>query len=106
MSQQQNAMSQQQSHLMERLDHVEESIHGSGKGSPNPDFLTTRPAVTNPQVVVPEPQDYPQSSILTPRESSYAEGLCPETEPLHRSLRLLNKPRPDYRFPGRLGEAE
>ena len=40
------------------------------------------------------------------RESDYTERLCSETEPLRRSLRLLNKPRPDYRFPGRLGETE
>jgi len=105
-SRQLSAMSQQQSQLMDRLDRVEESIHGSGKGSPNLDFWTTRPAVTAFPAVVPEPLDQPQSRTLTLRESSYAEGSCPETEPLRKSLRLLNKPRPDYRFPGRSREAE
>src|SRR6218665_1125709 len=56
MSQQQSAMSQQQCHLTERLDRVEESLHGSGKRSSNSDFWTSRPAVTTHQVVVPEPQ--------------------------------------------------
>src|SRR6218665_1652021 len=76
-SRQLSAMSQQQSQLMDRLDRVEESIHGSGKGSPNLDFWTTRPAVTAFPAVVPEPLDQPQSRTLTLRESSYAKGSCP-----------------------------
>src|SRR6218665_1348751 len=43
-SSQLTSMSYQQSHLnaelMERLDRVEESFHGSGKGSPDPDSWT------------------------------------------------------------------
>src|SRR6218665_2550168 len=50
-SHQLTSMSYQQSHLnaelMERLDRVEESIHGSGKGSPDPDSWTYRPVVTS-----------------------------------------------------------
>src|SRR6218665_230047 len=105
------SMSYQQSHLnaeiMDRLDRVEESIHGSGKGSPDPDSWTSRPVVTTFPGVAPEPLMAPLSSTgFTFRGNDHADGICPETEPLRRSLRLLNKPRPDYRFPGRAGETE
>ena len=105
------SMSYQQSHLnaeiMDRLDRVEESIHGSGKGSPNPDSWTSRPVVTTLPGVAPEPLSAPSSFTgFTFRGNAHADGICPETEPLRRSLRLLNKPRPDYRFPGRAGETE
>src|SRR6218665_1642053 len=105
------SMSYQQSHLnaeiMERLGRVEESIHGSGKGSPDPDSWTSRPVVTTFPGVAPEPLVAPFSSTgLTFRGNALADGICPETEPLRRSLRLLNKPRPDYKFPGRAGETE
>src|SRR6218665_2312730 len=105
------SMSYQQSHpnaeIMEMLDRVEESIHGSGKGSPDPDSWTSRPVVTTFKGVAPEPLVAPLSSTgFTFRGNAHADGNCPETEPLRRSLRLLNKPRPDYRFPGRAGETE
>src|SRR6218665_2827826 len=92
--------------VLERLDRVEESLQGSGKGSPSPDYWITRPGVTACQVVAPGPSGQPQSSMVNLRESDYTERPCPETEPLRRSLRLLNKPRPDYRFSGILGETE
>jgi len=108
-SSQLTSMSYQQSHLnaelMERLDRVEESIHGSGKGSPDPDSWTYRPVVTSVPGVAPEPLVAPWSSTgVIFRGNPHADGICPETEPLRRSVRLLNKPRPDYRFPGRTGE--
>jgi len=106
MSHQQGSLTAEISGVLERLDRVEESLQGSGKGSPCPDYWTTRPAVTACQVVAPGPSGQPQSSMVNLRESDYTERLCPETEPLRRSLRLLNKPRPDYRFPERLGETE
>src|SRR6218665_3090615 len=110
-SSQLTSMSYQQSHLnaeiMERLDRVEVSIHGSGKGSPDPDSSTYRPVVTSVPGVAPEPLVAPRSSTgFTFRGNPHADGICPETEPLRRSVRLLNKPRPDYRFPGRAGETE
>src|SRR6218665_3876715 len=96
MSQQQSAMSHQQGSLtaeisgvLERLDRVEESLQGSGKGSPCPDYWTMRPAVTVCQIVAPGPSGQPQSSMVNLRESDYTERLCPETEPLrNRNLKI------------------
>src|SRR6218665_1652663 len=64
-SSQLTSMSYQQSHLnaeiMERMDRVEESIHGSGKGSPDPVSWTYRPVVTALPGVPPEPLSAPSS---------------------------------------------
>src|SRR6218665_884125 len=106
MSHQRGSLTAEISGVLERLDRVEESLQGSGKGSPCPDYWTTRPGVTACQFVAPGPSGQPQSSMVMLRENDYTERLCPGTEPLRRSLRLLNKPRPDYRFPGRAGETE
>ena len=63
MSHQQGSLTAEISGVLERLDRVEESRQGSGKGSPCPDYWTTRPVVTACQVVAPGPSGQPQSSM-------------------------------------------
>src|SRR6218665_168965 len=111
-SQQQSELAQQHtselSGLVERLERVETSIHGSARGSSNPGLWTSRPdgasfidaAPSASGYTLPQPNPVSISSL-----SDYT--LIPERnspvrfEPslnLRRSLRLLGKPRPDYRF--------
>src|SRR6218665_3028452 len=94
--------------VIERLERVETSIHGSARGSPNPGIWTSRPEGASFKDAAPSASGYTLSQpnpVSISFHSAYA--LIPERnspvrfEPslnLRRSLRLLGKPRPDYRF--------
>src|SRR6218665_345118 len=111
-SQQQSELAQQHtselSRLVERLERVETSIHGSARGSPNPGLWTSRPEGASFIDAAPSASGYTLSQPNSVSISSFPDyALIPERnspvrfEPslnLRRSLRLLGKPRPDYRF--------
>src|SRR6218665_2220401 len=94
--------------LVERLERVEASIHGSARGSPNPGLWTSRPEGASFIDAAPSASGYTLSQPNPVSISSFPDyALIPERnspvrfEPslnLRRSLRLLGKPRPDYRF--------
>ena len=94
--------------VIERLERVETSIHGSARGSPNPGLWTSYPEGASFIDVAPSASGYTRSQPNPVSISSFSDyTLVPERnspvrfEPslnLRQSLRLLGKPRPDYRF--------